>query len=270
MTISFTRTHTLDIGGVSTHVAEVGEGPPILFLHGNPDTHAVWNDVVAHLGTGHRCIAPDLPGFGRSVAPADFDVSLTAQSRWVQSLLDALDLPHAHLVVHDVGGTYGLAFAAEHADRILSLTIFNTNFFPDYRWHFWGRVWRTPVLGELAMAIGNEWLFVRETKKGSPGVTREYARAAWAEYTPETRRMVLRLYREADPEKLRGWDERMLHATERLLKQVLWGDLDPYIPPRFADRYGVPARHFEQCGHWLMLDRPDKIADLVGRLVAQA
>ncbi len=260
----FTRTRTLEAGGVTTLVAEAGDGAPIVFLHGNPDTHTVWGALVSRLaGDDLRCIAPDLPGFGRSVAPAEFDVSLGAQARWVESLFDALLLESAHLVVHDVGGSYGLAFATEHAERLSSLTIFNANFFPDYHWHFWGRVWRTPVLGEIAMAVSNEWLFVRETQKGSPGVTPEQARAAWAEFTPATRRMVLRFYREADPEKLSGWDTRLLRATEHTPKLVLWGDLDPYIPSHTADRFGVEARHFERAGHWLMIDEPDQVAKLV-------
>ncbi|MFE8605472.1 hypothetical protein [Archangium violaceum] len=54
------------------------------------------------------------------------------------------------------------------AELISKLTILNTNFFPDYRWHFWGRVWRTPVLGDLAMLIAFRALFVNEMTKASP------------------------------------------------------------------------------------------------------
>ena len=65
----FTRQRTVQVGAVSTHVAECGEGDPIVLLHGNPDTHAVWCSLAARL-PGYRCIAPDLPGFGASRAPA--------------------------------------------------------------------------------------------------------------------------------------------------------------------------------------------------------
>lgn len=176
--MGFARERVVEAGGVSTRVFESGEGAPVVLLHGNPDTHTVWEGLVDALSGSYRCIAPDLPGFGGSIAPDDFDVTLAGQARWVRALFDALELERAHLVVHDVGGTYGLAFAAEDARaRLASLTIFNTIFTTDYRWHFWGRVWRTPLLGELAMAAGNEWLFVRETQKGSPGITKERARA---------------------------------------------------------------------------------------------
>ena len=57
------------------------------------------------------------------------------------------------LVVHDFGGLFGLAWAVRHPERVRRLAILNTMFFPDYRWHFWARVWRTPLLGELSLAV---------------------------------------------------------------------------------------------------------------------
>ncbi len=259
--------------GVKTPVFEAGpeDGAPIVLLHGNPDTHVVWSGVVSRLASSLRCIAPDMPDFGESVAPASFDVSLGGQSRFVSALFDALELPRAHLVCHDVGASYGLAFASEHADRLRSLTIFNANFFPDYRWHFWARMWRLPLIGELVMLAGNERLFVNETKKGSPGITDELARAAYREFHPRARKMVLRFYRWLDPAKLEGWDEKLLAATARTPKQVLWGDRDPYMPdPKTADRFGVEAFHYPDAGHWLMIDRPDDAAARIAELTSRA
>lgn len=265
----FTRHIEVEAAGVATCVATAGAGPDVVFLHGNPDTHKVWEPVVERLAEAHHCVAPDLPGFGASKAPEDFDCSLANQGAWVAAVLDALELGRVHLVVHDVGASYGLAFACEHADRLRSLTIFNSNFFPDYKWHFWARVWRTRVLGELAMAIANRPLFVRELKRGSPGMTTEYARQAYAEYGRDTRRMVLRWYRAMDPEVLEGWDEKLLAATAETPKQVLWGDRDPFIPSATADRFGAASvRHFEDCGHWVMIEDPDASAVSIAALVA--
>jgi pimeloyl-ACP methyl ester carboxylesterase len=256
---------------METHVVESGSGPDVLLLHGNPDTHAVWGPVVERLASRHRCITPDLPGFGRTKAPDDFDCSLPGQGAWVAGLLDELGLERVHLVVHDVGGAYGLAFASENPDRLRSLTIFNTNFFPDYRWHFWARVWRTRVLGEIAMAIANRPLFVRELKRGSPNMTTEYARAAYAEFGRDAKRMVLRWYRAMDPEVYAGWDEKLLAATARTPKQVLWGDRDPFMPPTTAERYGTDSvQHFTDHGHWLMIEDPDTSASSIAALIARS
>jgi haloalkane dehalogenase len=248
----------LSAGGVEVHVAEAGEGSPILFLHGNPDTHVVWNEVASRLVAHHRLIAPDLPGFGKSRAPDDFDVSLEGQSRWVLALLDALGLERVHLAIHDVGGVYGNAFTVEHPERVLTTTIFNHNFFPDYRWHFWGRVWRRRVLGEIAMAVATRPLFVNQMRKGSPGITPELASAAYDAFHRDARRMVLRCYRAANPERLRGWDERLQSLP--LPKLVLWGDRDPYVSAATGDRFGGEVHHYPDAGHWLMIDHPDEVA----------
>ena len=142
----FTRKTTVKVGNLDIHVAEAGDGPPVLLLHGNPDTHSVWATVVEKLAPAHRCIAPDLPGFGRST-PADFEFTLENEGDFVRRLADALDLTRFHFVVHDIGGAFGLAFATQHPERIASLTIFDITFSSEYRWHFWARAWRTRVLG---------------------------------------------------------------------------------------------------------------------------
>src|SRR6059058_5309791 len=65
----------VNIHGARIHYSDAGEGIPTLFLHGIPDSGAVWNDVIAAMRGGYRCIAPDLPGFGGSAVPGKFKVS---------------------------------------------------------------------------------------------------------------------------------------------------------------------------------------------------
>ena len=57
------------------YVMDEGSGTPTLFLHGVADSSDVWSGVIARLKKHYRCLAPDLPGFGRSTAPEDFDCS---------------------------------------------------------------------------------------------------------------------------------------------------------------------------------------------------
>lgn len=265
----FTQHYDLTIGNVQAHVAEAGAGPPIVFLHGNPDTHALWGSIVQHLAAKHRCVAPDLPGFGKSRAPSDYDCSLENQAAFVRGLVDALGLDRVHLVVHDVGGTYGLSFASLHPERLRSLTIFNVNHFPDYRYHFWARVWRTPVLGELSLAIMNRPLFVREMRRGSPRMPRAYADHAYDAFGRDAKHMVLRWYRYMDPERWSGWDAKLLAATASTPKLVLWGDLDPFLPKHIAERYEAEVRHFADCGHWVMAEEPEAAATALAAHVAK-
>jgi pimeloyl-ACP methyl ester carboxylesterase len=87
-----------------------------VFLHGNPDTCELWDGVIARMETRHRCLAPDLPAFGRSQEPEDFDCSLEGLAAWVDDVAGALRLSQPiDLVVHDLGGFFGLAWAALEA-----------------------------------------------------------------------------------------------------------------------------------------------------------
>jgi pimeloyl-ACP methyl ester carboxylesterase len=133
---------TVTVQGIPIYVTERGAGPPVVLLHGNPDSADVWDAVVDTLSANFRCITPDLPGYGRSVPAPDTDYTLTGQSRWVNDFLDAMQLSEpVNLVGHDVGGFYACSFAVEHEQRVRRLALMDTAFFSDYKWHFWGRVW---------------------------------------------------------------------------------------------------------------------------------
>jgi pimeloyl-ACP methyl ester carboxylesterase len=264
----FERSQIIHAAGVDAHVAEAGAGPEILFVHGNPDSHDVWSEVTRRLAPRARCIAPDLPNWGASVGPRRFDCSLEHQAAYIAGVIDGLGLAAVHLVVHDIGGAFGLAFAALHPERIRTLTIFNTSFFPDYVWHRLGRLWRTPVLGELVMLLAARRWFVGGIHDSAPALPLAYVNHAYDGFRWRTRRMVLRYYRAMDYARvLPGWDRRLLDATRSIPKQVLWGDRDPYIPLATADRFEAPVHHFPNHSHWVMQESPDEAARLIGALV---
>lgn len=253
---------------MKTEVHEAGSGPPMLFLHGNPDTHHAWEPVIERLKDSFTCYAPDMPGYG--AADPQLDVSFDEQIRFVRELISGLGLQRPHLVVHDVGGTYGLLFASTHPELISRLTLFNANFFPDYHWHFWGRVWRRPVLGELTMALAGRSLFVSQVLKAAPKMPRAYAERAFDHYGKKTRAQVLRYYRYLDSSRLSGWPEKLAAATKHFPHQVIWGDLDPYIPSSFADRYGGELHHLTDVSHWAMMEAPERVAPLISAFALRA
>ena len=243
----------LVVQNVNVYLEDKGSGQPILFLHGVPNTAEMWSDVIAHLSADYRCLAPDLPGFGRSIAPKNFDCSLENRADFINDLLEAtgINVP-LHLVVHDHGGPYGLAWAVKYPEKVKRIVITNTLFHSDYRWHMWARTWRTPLVGELSMAIANWPLFLWELRRGSRKLTREQIRHTYAFISPMMKRMVLRLYRATDPEVFSGWEDALLQLTARVPTLVLWGDHDPYIAKHFAERFGAQTvQHFPDCGHWL-------------------
>ena len=98
----------VEIEGRKLRYVETGEGPPLLLVHGIGASLHAWRFVLRPLSKAHRAIALDLPGFGKSDAPADSDFSLDAQSRRAFKVLDALGIDQAGLVGSSMGGAIAL------------------------------------------------------------------------------------------------------------------------------------------------------------------
>jgi haloalkane dehalogenase len=116
------------------HIDE-GEGPPVIFLHGEPTWSFLWRNVIPPVrDAGYRCIAPDLPGFGRSDKPVDIDwYTYDRHTEAIAALVQELDLRRATVVVHDWGGLIGLRVAVEHPDRIARIVALDTGLFTGHQ-----------------------------------------------------------------------------------------------------------------------------------------
>ena len=107
---------------------DVGDGQPVVFLHGEPTWSFLWRKVIPPVrDAGYRCIAPDLPGFGRSDKPTDIDwYTYDRHTAGVAALIEELDLRDATVVVHDWGGPIGLRVAVDQPDRIARIVVLDT------------------------------------------------------------------------------------------------------------------------------------------------
>ncbi len=121
--------------GVRLARVEAGAGPDVLFLHGEPTWSFLWRHVMPPiLEAGYRCIAPDLPGFGRSDKPTDLGwYSYDRHTAAAASFLEAADVRDATIVVHDWGGAVGLRLAVEHPDRISRIVMLDTGLFTGHQ-----------------------------------------------------------------------------------------------------------------------------------------
>lgn len=119
--------HTLVRDGVRLHVTTAGEdtGTPVLLLHGWPDSAVVWRHQIGALAAaGHRVLAPDLRGFGRSDRPVDVAAYRLSESvADVLAILDAHHVDDTSIVAHDWGATLGWVLAAHLPERVRSLTV---------------------------------------------------------------------------------------------------------------------------------------------------
>ena len=123
--------HYTEVDGLRVHY--VDEGPsradPVLMLHGEPSWSFLYRKMIPIIaGAGHRAIAPDLVGFGRSDKPTQRETyTYAAHVEWMRCLLfDRLDLRNITLVCQDWGGLIGLRLVAEHPDRFARVVVANT------------------------------------------------------------------------------------------------------------------------------------------------
>lgn len=116
------RAHYVDEG-------DGGSGETVLLMHGEPSWSYLYRHMIPVLaGAGHRCVAPDLIGFGRSDKPAArSDYTYQRHVDWMrEALFDRLDLSRITLVCQDWGGLIGLRLVAEHPDRFARVVVANT------------------------------------------------------------------------------------------------------------------------------------------------
>ncbi len=238
-----------------------GDGTPPLYLHGVPTNSDDWLAFLERTGG----LAPDLAGFGRSGKPGSLRYTIEEYADFIEVFLDHVGVERVKLVVHDWGAV-GLAFAQRHPELVERLVIINAvPFLPGYRWHRTARIWRTPVLGELAM--GTTYRFTARLASREANATPGPLPEAWVEsvmghFDEGTSRAILRLYRSSPPEVLeragRGLGELHMPAL------VVWGTKDPYIPAHFGRDYAAALgaaelAEFPEAGHWGWLDEPDMI-----------
>jgi haloalkane dehalogenase len=262
------------VGDLRLHHIDVGEGPPVLMVHGSPTWSFVWRRVIPAIReAGYRCVAPDNAGFGRSDKPIDPGwQSLERHVELTCSLIDELDLRDVTLVVHDWGGPIGMTVGMVYPERISRIVVLDTILDPNEVWvnETWTRVrdWIEETedfsIGELARAAslsgmpesavaGYEAPFpVGPSKSGPRGLTlstprpgdtgmEAFSAAAIAAYRRDTRPM-LALWAE--------YDMFLTVASGQRLMRQLGRDIDHVIPG---------------AGHVLQEDQ----GELVGSLIAE-
>lgn len=105
----------LEAGGLSWHVQVLGEGPPLLLLHGAGAATHTWRDLAPLLAQRFTVIAPDLPGHGFTGAPPAGGLSLPAMAKSVAALLKALELEPIGVVAHSAGAAIALRLCLDRA-----------------------------------------------------------------------------------------------------------------------------------------------------------
>jgi haloalkane dehalogenase len=259
------------------HYLDVGQGPPVLLLHGEPTWSYLYRTVIPELA-GARAVAPDYFGFGRSDKPLDARwYSYDAHYRSIERFTRELELTGLTVVVQDWGGPIGLRLAVERPDRVARLGILNTG------------------IG-AGRAPSEEWLRFREfvRRVGTdlvPGqlvrisAVTELADEVVAAYnapfpTPESKAGVLAFPELVPTELEHPSAAKMLEVRAGLERWdkpalVLFSDSDPIFSTVAAEHMAsrIPgagrAEIVSGAGHFLQEEKGEEIAARIVRFLAE-
>jgi pimeloyl-ACP methyl ester carboxylesterase len=263
----------VDADGLRVHVAEAGDGPPVLLLHGWPQHWYMWREVIKRLAPQFRLIAPDLRGFGWTEAPGSgYDAETFARDQ--VALLDALEIESASVIGHDWGGWTAFLLGLEHSDRIERMVVCNAP-------HPWPRLepklflelWRswyavalaTPILGPRLLQGDFAKAVLR--RASAPGTFSEEELEIYSGsfHDPSNSHAVSSLYRyylRSFASGIRGrWRSRHLDVPTLLL----FGLHDLYITEKGLPGYekNAPEMQLEvidDAGHFLVDEKPGLVA----------
>jgi pimeloyl-ACP methyl ester carboxylesterase len=257
--------------GVELAVRDEGAGPPVLLLHGFPDSSGLWRHQIPALTAGGlRVVAPDLRGFGESEKPAEVGAYRVGRSvADMVALLDALEIDRVRVVGHDWGASVAWALASFFPDRVERLVAMSVGH---------PRTPRTMEQRRLAWYV----LLFQFEGVAEELLTRDGWKLAreWAASHPDLEARIAAL---SEPGALTaglGWYRANLHPAReldpprdvppvRVPTLGLWSDGDAYLSEtgiaRSGDHVAGPWRYerIEGASHWMQLDAPDQINALL-------
>ena len=275
----------VDVLGSRMTFVELGEGEPVVFVHGNPTSSYLWRNVMPHAGEGHRAIAIDLIGMGGSAKP-DIAYSFDDHYRYFAAFIDALGLRNLTLVGHDWGAALAWEYARRNPTRVRRLAFMEGVLppaFPAPSFEAMGpemekmfRAFKDPVLGPRV--VMDEHMFVEQVLPGFVNRTLgdEAMRAYRAPFLErEARRPVLAWPREVPIAGEPASTMAALNAISEFMARtkmpvlLLYAEPGAVVPPSAVAWYVKRIANLEtsfvgQGLHYIQEDQPDAI----GRAIA--
>ena len=241
---------TQAVGKVNVFYREAGpaHGPVILLLHGFPTASHMFRDLIPELAGRYRVIAPDLPGFGNTVAPPRgwFTYSFDGLADVMAGFVDALGLTRYTLYIFDYGAPVGLRLVMRYPERVSAIVSQNGNTYVEGfsgAWALWQAYWRDPTpenreacRSSLAPETIREWQYFHgaDKERVSPdGYTLDIAYMA----RPDAEEIQLDLILDYRSNVARYPDFQAYFRAHRPPFLAAWGRNDAHFLPAGAEAY---------------------------------
>lgn len=226
-------------------------GLPVVFAHSTAGSSAHWAHQLTHLRPTRRAVAFDLRGHGRSESPSDDDYSISSMAADVHAVVDALRIPRFVLVGHSLGGGVALTYAGAHPDRIAGLLLLDPigdgTQFPSAE----VQDFLSKLESDYTGMIQGYW----DQIAGPDSSIRERLRADLRATPRETVVEAFRAVMQFDPHPVLG---RYRGPT---LSIVTPHNNEPFSLHRLGQ--GFPHRIVQGTGHWIQLDKPDVMNEIL-------
>ena len=255
----------LEVVGARVNYVEMGEGPPLVFVHGLSGAWQNWLEQLPYFARSHRVIALDLPGFGGSPMPP-WAISIPSYGRFLRDFLERIEVAECALVGNSMGGFIGTEVAISEAERVAKLVLVSAAGIT------WARARREPaaVVGRVGRAAAPLALRLQLSGFKRPGLRDRSFRGVFHDPRSIRREM---LWENIVPAlqspgyydaltTLVGYDIR--HRLEEIERPTLivWGRNDRVVPVPAALSYkrrigdNAELEIFDETGHVPQIERP--------------
>lgn len=272
-------TQTRLINGLTIRYAMIGQGEPVLLIHGFGAMLEYWYKNIEYFAQKYQVIAMDLPGFGYSDAPqasADIDY----YSDFIKHFMDALGLRSADIIGHSLGGAVALRFTECHTTYVKKLVLISSaGFATQLEWGF--RLLALPILGKILLkANRSQFASVLRTHVYHPDcLTDEFIDLIYqAQCNPVTQQLFLTLLRREV--NIFGIKSRVIASIAKDIKflqgvniLILWGKqdhvLDYNVHTAAAEKLlnAAPLITIDHCGHLPQLEHSMFVNKTIGEFL---
>jgi pimeloyl-ACP methyl ester carboxylesterase len=260
-------------GGDAVHCVHQGRGDAILFIHGMPTNHMLWDGIIQQLSSHHRCFAIDLPGMGETPFTPYSPDYLDRQAKQIELLRIQHGVKKWHVVGHDAGSAIAVQYAAIFSQHVACLALMSPAIFPELKPFYLLNALRKPLMGEVLAPLLHFLFWQVAMRRAIAGKSNGTLLRAFSEpfsgLTGAWR--LMRLVRWGRPENILGEIPAKL-ATLSMPTLLFHGSRD-VLPASFAERAASLIPHSRvvtlDTGHFIPLDKPKDVAGCLRSFFAE-